>query len=55
MNDEEVTGGLCRRIRELEAVVDDAATLLAEIMRDEVNAQDEAEKWLRAYAPEYLR
>jgi hypothetical protein len=23
-------------------------------MRDEVNAQDEAEKWLRAYAPHLL-
>jgi hypothetical protein len=23
-------------------------------MRDECNAQDEAEKWLRAYAPQYL-
>src|ERR1035437_863975 len=32
----------------------DAAELLAEIMRDEVNHQDEAEKWLRAYAPEHL-
>jgi len=34
--------------------LDEAARLLAEIMRDEVNAQDEAEKWLRAYAPQYL-
>jgi hypothetical protein len=33
---------------------DSAAELLAEIMRDEVNAQDEAEKWLRAYAPHLL-
>lgn len=32
----------------------DAAELLAEIMRDEVNHQDEAEKWLREYAPEHL-
>jgi rubrerythrin len=31
-----------------------SAELLAEIMRDEVNHQDEAEKWLRAYAPQYL-
>jgi hypothetical protein len=33
---------------------DSAAELLAEIMRDEVNAQDEAEKWLRAYVPHLL-
>jgi len=32
--------------------LNDAAELLAEIMRDEVNHQDEAEKWLRAYAPQ---
>jgi hypothetical protein len=29
----------------------EATKLLTEIMRDEVNAQDEAEKWLRDYAP----
>lgn len=29
----------------------DATTLLGEIIRDEVNAQDECEKWLRAYGP----
>lgn len=34
--------------------MNDAAELLAEIMHDEVNHQDEAEKWLRAYAPQYL-
>lgn len=34
--------------------LNDAAELLAEIMRDEVNHQDEAEKWIRAYAPQYL-
>ena len=34
--------------------LNDASQLLAEIMRDEVNHQDEAEKWLRSYAPEYL-
>jgi len=34
--------------------LNDAAELLAEIMRDEVNHQNEAEKWLRAYAPQYL-
>ena len=28
----------------------DAETLIGEIMRDEVNAQDECEKWLRAYS-----
>ena len=33
---------------------DTAAELLAEIMRDEVNHQDESEKWLRAYAPHHL-
>ena len=32
----------------------EATILLAEIMRDEVNAQDEAEKWLRCYAPHML-
>ena len=35
--------------------IKDAAALLDEIMRDDCNAQDEAEKWLRAYAPEYLQ
>lgn len=34
--------------------IDDAAQLLAEIMRDEVNPQDEAEKWIRSYAPHHL-
>jgi hypothetical protein len=34
--------------------VEEAASLLNDIMRDECNAQDEAEKWLRAYAPQYL-
>jgi hypothetical protein len=34
--------------------LDDAAQTLADIMRDEVNAQDAAEKWLRAYAPHHL-
>jgi len=29
----------------------DATTLIGEIMCDEVNAQDECEKWLRAYGP----
>jgi len=43
-----------RREREAQAALDDAAELLAEIMRDEVNHQDEAEKWLRAYAPQHL-
>lgn len=32
----------------------DAADLLNDIMQDTCNAQDEAEKWLRAYAPQYL-
>jgi hypothetical protein len=40
--------------RKAEAALADAAQLLAEIMRDEVNHQDEAEKWLRAYAPQHL-
>jgi hypothetical protein len=40
--------------RKLETALADAAELLAEIMRDEVNHQDEAEKWLRAYAPQHL-
>lgn len=34
--------------------IDDAAQLLAEIMRDDVNPQDEAEKWIRSYAPHHL-
>lgn len=41
---------LCEAVEAL----NDAAELLAEIMRDEVNHQDEAEKWLRAYAPQHL-
>lgn len=41
---------ICQAVEAL----NDAAELLAEIMRDEVNHQDEAEKWLRAYAPQYL-
>jgi len=40
--------------RKAEAALADAAQLLAEIMRDEVNHQDEAEKWLRTYAPQHL-
>jgi hypothetical protein len=40
--------------RKLETALTDAAELLAEIMRDEVNHQDEAEKWLRAYAPQHF-
>lgn len=31
-----------------------ASVLFSEIMRDEVNAQDECEKFLRAYAPKVL-
>lgn len=44
-------------MKTLERVIkerDDASELLAEIMRDEVNHQDEAEKWLRSYAPHHL-
>jgi len=33
---------------------EDASNLLGEIMRDEVNHQDEAEKWLREFAPDQL-
>jgi hypothetical protein len=40
--------------RKAEAALADAAQLLAEIMRDEVNHQDEAGKWIRAYAPHHL-
>jgi hypothetical protein len=40
--------------RKAKAELDDAAQTLADIMRDEVNAQDAAEKWLRAYAPHHL-
>lgn len=35
--------------------VDSASELIFAVMRDEVNAQDEAEKWLRDYAPAKLR
>lgn len=41
---------LCHAVEALNA----AAQLLNEIRRDEVNAQDQAEKWLRAYAPQFL-
>ena len=51
---ESPVGGMARHIRALESIIEDAAQLLAEIMRDEVNHQDEAEKWLRAYAPHHL-
>ena len=57
-----------KRIAALEAKLSDAATtklnttalrdaaiLINEIMKNEVNAEDEAEKWLRAYAPDLLR
>jgi len=37
------------------AALTDAADLLNDIMQDTCNAQDEAEKWLRAHAPQYLR
>ena len=43
--------------RELDQLLErlaNAEELLREIMRDEVNAQDEAEKWLRSYAPHLL-
>lgn len=36
-------------IEKLREVIKEAEILLGEIMRDEVNAQDEAEKWLREY------
>jgi hypothetical protein len=39
---------------EMERTIADAAELIAEIMRNEVNAEDECEKWLRAYAPHHL-
>jgi DNA-binding transcriptional MerR regulator len=38
-----------REIEKLREALKDATELLGEIMRDEVNHQDEAEKWLRAY------
>lgn len=40
---------LIRAVRFLLDAVSDARILMGEIMRDEVNAMDEAEKWLRAY------
>jgi len=33
----------------------EAEILIDEIMRGEVNPEDEAEKWLRAFAPQLLR
>ena len=52
---------LCRKLErerneahEAEVALAGVAQLLAEIMRDQVNHQDEAEKWLRAYAPQHL-
>jgi len=43
------------QIKKLEGIIADAAELLNEIRKGELNEQDEAEKWLRAYAPQYLR
>ena len=42
------------KARKAEAALAEAAQLLAEIMRDEVNIVDECEKFLRAYAPHHL-
>jgi len=39
----------------LENAYNDAVQLLTDIMNDAVNHQDEAEKWLRAWAPNVLR
>jgi len=36
-------------VEKLRLALKDATELFGEIMRDEVNHQDEAEKWLRAY------
>jgi hypothetical protein len=38
-------------VKKLAEEREDTADLIYNIMRDEVNAQDECEKWLRAYAP----
>lgn len=38
-----------REIEKLRVALKDATELFGEIMRDELNHQDEAEKWLRAY------
>lgn len=62
MNTEEIMEEL-RRDRDLEKrmrkdaehKLADAAELLENIMRGRVNAQDEAEKWLREYDPIRLR
>lgn len=45
---------LAHHARKLERTVADAANLIAQIMRNEVNAEDECEKWLRGYAPQHL-
>ena len=41
-------------IARLRKILEDATDLIAGIMWDEVNAIDECEKWLRAYAPDRL-
>jgi len=51
MNQPQTPANEVARLREALA---DATELLADIMDDEVNAQDECEKWLRAYAPAKL-
>ena len=44
---------LIRRVRYLLNAVQDAQWLLTGILKDDVNAMDEAEKWLRAYGNIY--
>lgn len=45
-----------RSIRDKQSrAIRDAETLIGEIMRDEVNAQDECEKWLREYGMANLK
>jgi len=46
----ESTTPLCRA----QEALNDAADLLNDIMTGQCNAEDEAEKWLRAYSPEHL-
>ena len=53
--DEPASEGDSHPPHELERELNDATELLTNIMKGECSPEDEAEKWLRAYAPERLR
>ena len=50
----ELRDELSPKNKQLERELNEATELIADIMWDEVNAVDECEKWLRAYAPDRL-